>query len=99
MQSIDDSLVSPPQNLVFVDEVTVFVFAAEEQRDDGYIHLFSLLSLLEVEHFLLDVPSERCQTCPRSHEDHLFPSHSVSKGGFTQLCPDLSWNGYEILGN
>jgi len=99
MQSIDDALVSPPQNLIFVDKIAVFVFAAEKQGDYGYCDLFSLVLLLEVEYLLLEVGSERCQTCSGSHKDNFFPLHSVSKGRFAQLSPYLFGNRQEIFRN
>jgi len=99
VQPIDNSLVPPAQNLLFVDKIAVFVFAAEKQSDNGHINLLSLISLLKIEYFLLNVCSERCQACPGSHENHFLPLHRLSKGRFTKLGSNLCWIHQQIFGD
>ena len=78
MKSVDDSLISPSKNLLFVDKVSMFVFASEEKCDNG-----CCLILIHEMNFFLEVCSERGYSCSSCDEDYFFPFHGISKCGFS----------------
>ena len=97
MKSIYDAVVPPSQYLVLVDEIALFVLAAKEETDNRNIVFCSLLDLLEEVNFLLDECSKWGETCACSDEDHFFPFHRISKGGFPQFSSKLFGVSQEML--
>lgn len=97
MKSVYYAVIPPSQYLVLVNEIALLVLAAEEETDNGNIVFCSLLVLLEKVYFLLNKCSKWGETCACSDEDHFFPFHRISKGGFPQLSPKLFRVSKEML--
>jgi hypothetical protein len=55
------------------------------------------LDLFEEVYFLLDKCSKWGETCACSDEDHFFPFHRISKGGFPQFSSKLFGVSQEML--
>ena len=78
MESVNDSLISPSKNLFFVDEISVFVFASEEECDYR-----CCLILIHEMNFFLEICSERGDSGSSCDEDYFFPFHGISECGFS----------------
>ena len=99
MQPVDDTLVPPAKNLIFEDEISGFVFAAEEESDDGGVDLLTFCLLLEIVDLLLDEGSERSETCACSNENDFLPSHRICEGGLPQFSLHLLRSCQDELGD